>query len=74
MGDAVRGDPQVDVSVLGAIKSAKKAVTANARQLDDKTLADIASAAHAILAVTARYQGVRQTQRTAKPGGGRRRR
>jgi len=70
----VRGDPQVDIDVLKTVRDAEKLVRKNARNLDDKTLADIASAAHSLLAVTSRYQGVRQQQRTAVVGGGRRKR
>jgi hypothetical protein len=70
----VRGDPQVDVDVLNSVRSAEKLVKTAAKNLDDKTLADIASAAHSMLAITSKYQGVRQAQRTAVVGGGRRKR
>jgi hypothetical protein len=69
-----RGDPQVDINVLQSVKEAVKTVKKLARNLDDKTLADIASEFHAGLAVTEKYKGVRQTQRTAIVGGERRKR
>lgn len=88
MAESVRGNPQVDVDVLtlweaavDAVKMAHRATSSKARNLDYDTIMDIESHAHVIgaekektLSVTSKYRGVRQAQRTAKVGGGRRRR
>jgi hypothetical protein len=71
---SVKGNPQIDLDVLSMIKSTEKLVKASAKNLDDKTLADIASYCHSMLSIASKYQGVRQTQRTSIVGGGRRKR
>jgi hypothetical protein len=71
---SVKGDPKIDIQVKQIVQEAEASVKKYAKNLDDKTLADISSFAYSILSITAKYQGVRQVQRTAVVGGDRRRR
>jgi hypothetical protein len=72
MSNAKPGNPQIDIDTRNAVKNAVTVLRKNARNLDSKTLSDIESFLHNGLSTATKYRGVRQTQRTAVVGGGRR--